>query len=74
MKKTNCSRRRPTQVVQALTSSKFAEKYNVLLDKRLILTTKQIEDLEEEQVFKRKKRQLELEILQAQLEAVKKQN
>lgn len=71
-RKRSCSRRRPTGSVKVLTSSLFAEKYDLLLDKRLILTDKLIEDLEEERSFKKKEHKLKLELLQLQVEELKK--
>ncbi|CAH1102134.1 unnamed protein product [Psylliodes chrysocephalus] len=63
----SCSRRRPTEFVKVLSSSLFAEKYDLLLDRRLILSEKLIEELEEERVFKRKERKLKLELLQLEI-------
>lgn len=65
------SRRRPTGSVKVLSSSLFAEKYDLLLDKRLILTDKLIEDIDEERTFKRKERKLKLELLQLQIDEKK---
>lgn len=62
------SRRRPMGNVKVLTSSDVAEKYNLLLDKRLVLINKQIEENVELRNFSNEERKIKLTILKQQQE------
>ncbi|KAJ8926625.1 hypothetical protein NQ314_020989 [Rhamnusium bicolor] len=63
------SRRRPTKTIRTLTSSDVSNKYNLLLDKRLVLVEMQIKQLDEEREFRRQK---EMDLLKAEI-AIKSQ-
>lgn len=67
-KSADSQRRRPVKTIQTLTSSKFGEKYNILLEKRLVLVEKQIDSLTQDIQLKKEKHKLEIEILKAELE------
>lgn len=57
-------RKRPnTSTIRTLTSSHVAEKYNVLLDKRLVLVKKQIQEIEDCYAYTREKEKLEIQAL-----------
>ncbi|XP_031328881.1 uncharacterized protein LOC116159922 [Photinus pyralis] len=66
------NRRRPVQQIKALSSSAVAEKYEQLLNKRLILVEKQILQLEEDKIMKKEKQRLELQLLELEIEIKKK--
>lgn len=55
------------KTIQTLTSSKFAEKYDLLLEKRLTLVEKQIEAIDNENRMKRERHQLEMELLKSKI-------
>lgn len=61
------SRRRPKQSINTLTSSDVAAKYNLLLDKRLVLVEKQIENMDREQEFLKTERKLKIDLLKLQI-------
>ncbi|KAJ8915275.1 hypothetical protein NQ315_014783 [Exocentrus adspersus] len=67
------SGRRPTTAVKTLTSSHVAEKYNILLDRRLVLVEQQIEQGKEEHLLTVRKRKLEIALLEEELK-VKRSN
>lgn len=67
-------RRRPVKTIQTLTSSKISEKYNLLLDKRLVLVEKQISQVNMDINFKRQENSLKIQILELELESRKPQN
>lgn len=71
---TRTNRRRPIQRVNTLTSSDVAAKYNVLLDKRLVLVEKQIENIDNEMEFLNSERKLKLELLKLQISNEKMKN
>lgn len=62
--KTN--RRRPQTGVRALTSSDVAEKYNILLDRRLVLIEKQIEQANETKNFLREEQKQKISLFKTQ--------
>lgn len=66
-------RRRPVKTVQTLTSSKFAEKYDLLVEQRLILVKKQIDAIAFEKKLKEEKHIYEVENLKLELEIKKRQ-
>lgn len=65
------NRRRPVGGIRALTSSDVAEKYNILLDKRLALVNKQLEQIVEIQHFAREEQQYKMSMLKLQEENLK---
>jgi len=66
------SRRRPATVVKSLTSSDVAKKYDILLDKRLCLVEKQLKHMDEDHALNVLKKQLEIDILRAELSSKQK--
>lgn len=67
------NRRRPTTVVKTLTSSEIAKKYDLLLDKRLMLVEGQLTHMEQENALIIRKRKLEIELLETEI-LLKKKN
>ncbi|CAG9760148.1 unnamed protein product [Ceutorhynchus assimilis] len=65
-KSTSTSRRRPTTVVKSLTSSDVSKKYDLLLDKRLMLLQGQLNHMEQENALIIRKRKLEIEVLETE--------
>ncbi|KAF5278537.1 hypothetical protein FQR65_LT15650 [Abscondita terminalis] len=57
------NRRRPTTRITTLTSSDVAHKYNIILDRRLVLLEKQRLQIEEQVAYDREERKLKLEQL-----------
>ncbi|CAH1099138.1 unnamed protein product [Psylliodes chrysocephalus] len=68
------SRRRPTKTVTTLTSSDLSAKYNLLLDRRLVLANKQIQAIDSEQDFLKIERSLKIDLLKSQIMNEKKKN
>ncbi|KAF5277516.1 hypothetical protein FQR65_LT15978 [Abscondita terminalis] len=66
------SRRRPTTSVKPLTSSDIAKKYDMLMDKRLMLVEGQLKDMQKEHELLIKKRNLEIELLELEVHLKKK--
>nr|XP_023028765.1 myb/SANT-like DNA-binding domain-containing protein 3 [Leptinotarsa decemlineata] len=66
------NRRRPTTVIKPLTSSHIAQKYDMVLDKRLQILDIQTRHMEEENALIIKKRKLEIELLEIELANKKK--
>lgn len=62
------SRRRPTQIVKALTSSELSQKYNNLLDKRLEIATNLKKQIEQEITQSSIKHEREIALLDRQIE------
>ncbi|XP_074026333.1 uncharacterized protein [Leptinotarsa decemlineata] len=62
------NRRRPIGGIRALTSSDIAEKYNILLDKRLALVEKQLEQIVESQNYAKEEQQYKSRMLKLQEE------
>ena len=60
------NRRRPQAGIRALTSSDVSEKYNILLDRRLVLIDKQIEHTTQLQHYSREEQKKKIEVLKAQ--------
>lgn len=56
-------RRRPVRGVRALSSSDVAEKYNILLDRRLVLIDKQLEQSTEAKNFAQEEHKQKIKIL-----------
>lgn len=50
----------------------MAEKYDILMDRRLTLIEKQIQQIDEERAHQQQKRKLEIEILKLDIETKKK--
>ncbi|KAK4882522.1 hypothetical protein RN001_005841 [Aquatica leii] len=61
------SRRRPTTIIKPLTSSDIAKKYDLLMDKTLMLVQGQLKHMEKENALIIKKRKLEIELLELEL-------
>lgn len=74
MSATLSSRRRPTKTVTTLTSSDLSAKYNLLLDRRLVLANKQIQAIDSEQDFLKIERSLKIDLLKSQIMNEKKKN
>ncbi|KAF5272607.1 hypothetical protein FQR65_LT17325 [Abscondita terminalis] len=66
------SRRRPTTSVKPLTSSDIAKKYDMLMDKRLMLVEGQLKHMQKEHELLIKKRNLEIELLELEVHLKKK--
>lgn len=63
----SANRRRPV-LTRALTTSDISEKYNLLLDKRLIFINKQLSQQEEQANFQKEEQKLKLHVLKLEIE------